>query len=153
MYLVSNPIRLGFNLAAFIFLAGLFSLYVNYAADRQKQLVRSTDGNCLIWGAKPKVIRANCKLLNGTNSTSLLLVSGYWSISRHFHYIPEILLSFFWCSTALWSSPVAYFYVIYLIILLSHRSVRDDNKCRKKYGIYWDDYCKQVPYKIIPFVF
>jgi 7-dehydrocholesterol reductase len=153
MYLVSNPINLGPYLASLIFAAGLISVYVNYAADRQKQLVRETNGDCLIWGEKPKVIRANCQLLNGAHSTSLLLVSGYWSITRHFHYIPEILLSFFWCSTALFSGSVAYFYVFYLIILLSHRAVRDDNKCRKKYGKYWEEYCKQVPYKIIPYIF
>lgn len=153
MYLVNNPIHLGSKLALAILALGLLSIYINYDADRQKQIVRATNGNCLIWGKKPKMIVANCLLLDGTKSTSLLLVSGYWAISRHFHYIPEILLSFFWTLPAMFNSIVPYFYVIYLIILLSHRSIRDDNKCSQKYGAYWIEYKKNVPYKILPYIF
>lgn len=153
MYLANHPVQLGFKLALIIFLCGLLSLYVNYDADRQKQLVRATNGNCLIWGKKPNIIEAKCQLLDGTKSTSLLLVSGYWGISRHFHYIPEITLSFFWSVTALFNNIVPYFYVFFLILLLTHRSIRDDNKCTKKYGNYWNDYKKLVPYKIVPYIF
>jgi 7-dehydrocholesterol reductase len=153
MYLVNNPVKLGPVLASVIFICGLLSVYINYDADHQKQIVRATNGKCLVWGKEPKLIEAKCQLLDGTKATSLLLVSGYWGISRHFHYIPEILLSFFWSVPALFNSVVPYLYVIYLIILLSHRSIRDDNKCSKKYGKYWNEYKKNVSYKIIPYVF
>jgi 7-dehydrocholesterol reductase len=43
-----------------------------------------------------------------------------------------------------------YFYVIYLTILLTDRAWRDDDRCRMKYGKYWDQYCDEVPYKILP---
>jgi len=43
-----------------------------------------------------------------------------------------------------------FFYVIFLTILLVHRAFRDDEKCSKKYGRHWEEYCKAVPYKIIP---
>jgi 7-dehydrocholesterol reductase len=33
---------------------------------------------------------------------------------------------------------------------LLDRSYRDDDRCRKKYGPYWDEYCSHVPYKVIP---
>ena len=80
----------------------------------------------------------------------MLLYNGYWGIARHFHYLPEILASFFWSVPALFSHFMPYFYVLYLILLLTDRAVRDDARCKSKYGAYWDKYCKYVPYKIIP---
>jgi 7-dehydrocholesterol reductase len=69
---------------------------------------------------------------------------------RHFHYIPEILASVFWCIPSLFESPLPYFYPIYLTILLTDRAWRDDKRCADKYKEYWTQYCKKVPYKIIP---
>lgn len=69
---------------------------------------------------------------------------------RHFHYIPEILASFFWCVPALFEHPLPYFYPVYLTLLLVDRAWRDDARCGDKYGKYWEDYCKKVPFKIIP---
>jgi 7-dehydrocholesterol reductase len=37
--------------------------------------------------------------------------------------------------------------------LLIDRSIRDDIRCRRKYGQYWAKYCELVPYRIIPGVF
>jgi 7-dehydrocholesterol reductase len=34
--------------------------------------------------------------------------------------------------------------------LLTDRAYRDDDRCQKKYGKYWDQYCEAVPYKIVP---
>jgi 7-dehydrocholesterol reductase len=34
--------------------------------------------------------------------------------------------------------------------LLTDRAFRDDNRCRAKYGKHWDEYCANVPYKIVP---
>ena len=47
--------------------------------------------------------------------------------------------------------PFAYF--IFIIILLVHRTYRDEEKCRQKYGKGYDEYCTKVPYKIIPYLF
>ena len=32
-------------------------------------------------------------------------------------------------------------------------SSRDDERCRGKYTTYWEQYCKRVPYKILPYVY
>jgi protein-S-isoprenylcysteine O-methyltransferase Ste14 len=50
-------------------------------------------------------------------------------------------------------SFMPYFYVFFLTILLFHRAKRDDVKCRLKYGKYWEEYCKTVPYKVIPGIY
>ncbi|XP_059156237.1 uncharacterized protein LOC131941202 isoform X3 [Physella acuta] len=152
-YLVSHPIHLGPTVTAVFLFCGALSIYINYAADSQKQEVRGANGDCLIWGRKPDIIRAKYQLENGDVKESILLASGWWGLSRHFHYIPEIMLAFFWSVPALFDNVLPYSYVIWLVILLTHRSYRDDTKCGKKYGSFWNQYCKKVPHKIVPYLF
>jgi 7-dehydrocholesterol reductase len=153
IYLAYHPVVLGWKMATCICSFGFLSLYVNYDADSQRYLARETDGKCLIWNREPKVIRAKYILLNGIESENLLLASGYWGLSRHFHYLPELCLAFSWCTTAAFESLLPYLYFIFLTVLLVHRSIRDDDKCSNKYGKYWIEYKRAVPYKIIPYVY
>ncbi|KAL4235927.1 7-dehydrocholesterol reductase [Mactra antiquata] len=152
-YLVSHPVHLGYIWTVVVLGLGLLSILVNYLADKQRQDVRSADGKCLVWGSKPRIIRAKYVTDTGDERESVLLASGWWGLSRHFHYIPEILLSFFWSVPAGFDNVLPYTYVIYLIILLVHRSFRDEEKCSKKYGTYWKEYCQEVKYRIVPYVF
>jgi len=153
IYLAYHPVVLGWKLSTLICLIGFLSLYVNYDADRQRYLARETDGNCLIWNRQPRVVRAKYVLLNGKQSENILLASGYWGLSRHFHYLPELCLAFSWCTTAAFENLMPYLYFIFLAILLFHRSIRDDTKCFNKYGKYWIQYRELVPYKIIPYLY
>lgn len=153
IYLAYHPVYIGTPLANFILVVGLISLYLNYDADAQRVMVRKTNGKCLIWNKEPVIINAKYVLLDGTQSENILLASGYWGISRHFHYLPELALAFCWCTTAMFSGIVPYLYVIFLLVLLVHRSMRDDDKCFNKYGKYWLQYRAKVPYKIVPGVF
>jgi 7-dehydrocholesterol reductase len=152
MYLVQHPIDLNFWLAALILVAGSACILVNYFADRQRQMVRATQGNCKIWGKDPKVKIACYTTELGEAKQNLLLASGWWGVARHFHYVPEIAGAFLWSVPALFTNFAPYFYVCFLTILLFDRAFRDDLRCAKKYGEHWLDYCKLVPYKIVPFV-
>ncbi len=152
MYLVNHPHNLSFAVGAFLFIAGALAITINYLADRQRQKVRLTGGNCSIWGKKPRTMLANYYTDSGQCKQNLLLSSGWWGISRHFHYVPEIAAAFFWSAPALFENFSPYFYVVFLSILLVDRAFRDDARCAKKYGSYWQIYCKLVPYKIIPYV-
>lgn len=153
LYLVHHPNHLGKGIAFTIFLVGTVSILINYMADRQRQLVRAKNGACMVWGAKPKLIEASYQTQDGERKETILLSSGWWGLSRHFHYIPEILGAFFWTIPALFSHFLPYFYAIFLTILLVDRAFRHDKRCREKYGKYWDAYCEEVPYKIIPYVY
>lgn len=55
-YFVLNPIHLGTPVALAIFALGIAGIVVNYLADRQRQMVRATNGDCLVFGKKPKLI-------------------------------------------------------------------------------------------------
>jgi 7-dehydrocholesterol reductase len=152
LYLVGHPNHLGLPLAVSIMTLGTACILINYFADRQRQLVRATNGDCTIWGKRPNTTVAHYITAKGEAKTNLLLTSGWWGISRHFHYIPEILGAFFWTVPALFLNFSPYFYVIFLTCLLIERAFRDDQRCANKYGSDWDVYCEQVPYKIIPYV-
>jgi 7-dehydrocholesterol reductase len=150
MFMVKHPVVLSAPVAILIFVLGFASIWINYWADKQRQDVRATDGKTTIWGSAPKLIQASYTTETGTKKTNLLLASGFWGISRHFHYVPEIMAAFFWSCATGFSFFIPFFYVIFLTVLLTHRAFRDDTKCRNKYGEHWTEYCKLVPYKIIP---
>ena len=150
MYLVNHPYHFSTTMAVAIALFGMTAVMLNYFADRQRQKVRATEGNCKIWGKPPTLIRAIYLDQHGREKQSLLLTSGFWGISRHFHYVLEISLAFFWTLPVLFFHFLPWFYVIFLTILLVHRAYRDDDRCAEKYGEYWTQYCKLVPNKILP---
>jgi 7-dehydrocholesterol reductase len=128
----------------------LLSVFVNYFADRQRQKVRATNGQCTVWGKRPETITASYTTERGERRNSLLLVSGWWGLSRHFHYIPEVLGAFFWSVPALFGHLLPYLYVLFLAILLTDRAFRDEQRCADKYGADWRRYCERVPYRIVP---
>ncbi|CAD7699090.1 unnamed protein product [Ostreobium quekettii] len=153
MFLVGHPVELGLPLAATMAVVGLAFVYINYDADRQRQAFRAEGGKGKIWGKTPKKVEAQYVTADNEIKTSLLLASGWWGLARHFHYVPEIMASVFWTLPGLFSHPLHWFYVVYLILLLLDRGFRDDQRCRSKYGKYWDRYCEIVKYRIIPGIY
>jgi 7-dehydrocholesterol reductase len=150
-YLVEHCPEWSLAGAIALFLCGATCVFINYDSDNQRYVFRQSNGNCKIWGKTPNRIVAEYTTTNGDTKKSLLLLDGWWKISRHFHYVPEILASLCWSLPA-WNTGLVgpYFYVVYLTVLLTDRAFRDDDRCSKKYGKYWKEYCDQVPYKIVP---
>jgi len=83
-----------------------------------------------------------------------LLCSGFWGISRHVNYLGEILMA-----TGLALSlglPFAlgpWLYPLYYVALLLPRERDDDRRCAAKYGALWQEYCRRVPWRIVPKVY
>lgn len=152
-YLVLRPNDLPWPLAAGIFVLGVAAICVNYAADAQRQRVRATHGATTVWGRPPELIRAPYVTADGAQHENLLLASGWWGVARHFHYVPEVTLALAWSLPAGFTHFLPWFYVVYLAILLADRATRDDRRCRRKYGAAWEEYCRRVPWKIIPGVY
>jgi len=133
---------------------------LNYAADRERDVFRATNGETLVWGKKPKFIKAQYKVLDTksgkeTSRTSLLLASGFWGVARHFQYLFELTAAWSWCLLAnpVVNGAIPMFYAAFLTYLLVDRANRDSIKCHKKYGKYYEEYCRLVPYKILPGVY
>lgn len=152
-YLVEHPIELSIPFAVFCVVLGLASIWVNYAADAQRQRVRQTNGQTKVWGRAPSLMKARYRTADGTEHENLLLCSGWWGVARHFHYVPEILLTLAWTLPAGATHFLPYFYVVFLTILLVDRSGRDELRCQTKYGEYWDEYRRRVKWRILPFVY
>ena len=153
LYLVNHPIALSWPAAAAVFILGVSAITINYLADHQRQRVRATNGQAKIWGRKAETIFATYTTADGVERQNLLLVSGWWGVARHFHYLPEILLAIAWTLPVGFHRALPWFYVLYLTILLVHRSLRDDDRCARKYGGAWTEYRRRVPWRILPGVF
>jgi len=152
-YLVHHPIQFHPIAAIAIFVCGAGAILINYLADLQRQQVRAKNGKCLVWGSVPDLIPASYKTTTGETKQTLLLASGWWGLSRHFHYIPELSAAFFWSLPGLFTNFFPYFYLVFLTVLLVDRAFRHDQRCKDKYGASWNIYCKKVPYKLIPYLF
>ena len=139
-------------LMAMYLLLGNLMTFVNYDSDTQRHRVRQSRGKCLVWGRPATFLRAPFKTSNGQKHVSLLSTCGYNRLSRHFHYLPDIINLVLYCSPAGFAHILPHFYFIYLTILLLDRTYRIDERCRSKYGVVWDQYCHLVPYRLIPYI-
>jgi len=152
-YLLRNVVRLSWPVYLSIWAVGLLGYYVFRVTNDQKDLVRKTDGQCEIWGKPATFIRTEYTTSDGKIHRGLLLTSGFWCWSRHFNYVGDLLMCTAFCAFCGFEHLLPYFYVIYMAILLVHRIWRDDARCSGKYGKYWEEYKKQVRWKLLPYVY
>jgi 7-dehydrocholesterol reductase len=151
-YLSHNPITLGILFWP-ILLLGLVGYCIFREANFQKDVCRRTGGMCHIWGRPAKIIRTEFTSADGKRHKSVLLTSGLWGVSRHCNYLGDLILSLAMCLACGTHHVLPYFYILYMTILLMHRIERDHQRCKGKYGPYWTDYCRQVPFKLIPAIY
>ncbi|KAJ3084326.1 C-24(28) sterol reductase [Quaeritorhiza haematococci] len=139
----------------------LVSYYIWDTANSQKNRFRQQQSGTFIarntfpqlpWGTlkNPSFIR--------TKHGSLLLTSGWWGIARKIHYTADLGMAFSWAfitvsETSGVGSVIPFFYPCFFVIVLVHRVTRDMERCKKKYGADWDDYCKRVPWIFVPYVY
>lgn len=152
-YLVDNPVVLPEIQLWATFALGMAGYLVFRYANDQKDTLRKSGGDCTIWDKPAKFIRAKYTSADNEEHESLLLCSGFWGLSRHFNYLGDLMLSGAMCLACGFNHALPYFYIVYMGILLLHRISRDHSRCLGKYGSAWDEYCRRVPYKLIPWVF
>ena len=143
-YLLTHPVSLPAWAAVLIIVLNFSGYWIFRTVNLQKHRFRK-DPTRLIRGRPPEFLETQ----QGTN----LLLSGYWGWARHFNYAGDIMMALAWGLTCLFGSFVPYFYVVYFTILLIHRQRRDDRMCLAKYGADWEDYCRRVPWRILPGIY
>lgn len=152
-YLARHSVHLSWPAALLILTCGVAGYALFRAANHQKDFVRRTKGECNIWGAKARFLGARYTTADGLEHESLLLTSGWWSLARHANYLGDLLLSYSMCAACGTGHALPWFYAFYMSVLLVHRCYRDEQRCSTKYGKTWDEYCKLVPWRILPGVF
>lgn len=107
-----------------------------------------------VWGKYPSFITCEYRTGDGEIRESYLLTSGWWGLARHMNYTGDIILSTMWGLCCGFDHILPHFYTFYIIALLVTRVYRDETRCKEKYGSeIWNEYCKKVPYRFIPYVY
>lgn len=91
---------------------------------------------------------------DGELRSNYLLTGGWWGQCRHPQYVFDILHSFSWGVLAggFNGNVSAFLYPVYITVLLVHRSIRDEKRCRLKYGTFYETYKETVPYRMIRYI-
>uniref|UniRef100_A0A673WXB9 Delta(14)-sterol reductase LBR n=1 Tax=Salmo trutta TaxID=8032 RepID=A0A673WXB9_SALTR len=142
-YLVHHPNHLSLTWIVGIVTLNVIGFCVFRKANSQKNAFRRNPSDPTL---------SHLKTIPTATGKSLL-VSGLWGLVRHPNYLGDLIMALAWSLPCGFTHILPYFYVIYLTILLVHREARDEAQCRRKYGSAWDDYCREVRYRIIPRVY
>eukprot|EP00299_Pterocystis_sp_00344_P009633 c4113_g1_i1.p1 GENE.c4113_g1_i1~~c4113_g1_i1.p1 ORF type:complete len:470 (-),score=74.51 c4113_g1_i1:47-1327(-) len=138
-----------------LFIVLLFAYYVWDTANSQRVRFRmSLRANFVPRKAFPQLPWGTLKNPESikTEHGSLLLIGGWWGLARKINYTADLVMALSWGLITGFDSVVPYFYFVFFLIVLTHRTYRDHQRCSKKYGKDWEKYCKRVPYVFIPWV-
>jgi delta14-sterol reductase len=116
------------------------ALWLFRGANDQKHRFKA-DRDARIWGRPAETLDGR------------ILVSGWWGLGRHLNYTGEVLVYLAIAMTAGTASVVPYLLPLWLTGLLAHRALRDERRCRAKYGALWDAYCARARFRMVPFVY
>ncbi|KAI6653515.1 7-dehydrocholesterol reductase [Oopsacas minuta] len=152
IYLAMYNVDISREFCAACILLGVLFTWLTYWADMQKEIVRETEGKCLVFGKKPEIILAKYKVGDREEKVNILLVSGFWGWARQFHCILELLASLAWTLPALFNTIFPWIYLFTLCLVVIQHVVRDEWKNKEKYGKYWEEYSKRVPYRVMPYI-
>ncbi|UJR16423.1 hypothetical protein I4U23_003325 [Adineta vaga] len=113
-------------------------------------LSRGANNQKYLFRTKPK--EKFLGLIQPISINGRLLCSGWWALSRHVNYLGDTLMAV-GLSLAIAGGIGPWLYPLYYVGLFLARERTDFERCRDKYGKDWDEYCRRVPYRIIPFLY
>ncbi|CAG8497788.1 11748_t:CDS:2, partial [Ambispora leptoticha] len=142
-YLAIHPVHLSWLQTAFIVCTQAVGYAIFRGANNEKNLFRND----------PEDARVKHLKYITTEAGSRLIISGWWGRARHINYLGDWIMSWAWCLPCGFDNIFPYFYVLYFAVLLIHRELRDEEKCRRKYGKDWTRYCEIVQWRIIPGIY
>uniref|UniRef100_A0A8C4QG07 Delta(14)-sterol reductase TM7SF2 n=1 Tax=Eptatretus burgeri TaxID=7764 RepID=A0A8C4QG07_EPTBU len=88
-----------------------------------------------------------------TKMGNYLLASGWWGWVRHPHYLGDIIVTMAWSLPCGLSYIVPHLYLFLCIFTLVNRAKVVEQDCHRKYGTAWEEYCRRVKYRFVPFIY
>lgn len=82
-----------------------------------------------------------------------LLVSGWFGWVRHPNYLGDVMMMLAWCLPCGFTSVLPYLPALQCFHLLRQRANEIEESCLKKHGDAWREYCRRVPYKLLPYIY
>ena len=142
-FLVNHPTELSIYAIVGILVIKFIGYSIFRLSNNQKDLFRRDSTHPSLKHLK------TLQTMRGTR----LIVSGWWGICRHPNYVGDLIMALSWSLPCGVSHVIPYFYFIYFFILLIHRQLRDEHQCCVKYGRDWDQYCRLVKWRLIPYLY
>ena len=152
IYLAMYKVEISNMYCIFCVLMGGLFVWLTYWVDMQKEIVRETEGKCLVFGRKAEIMLVKYTVGGTEEKQNIFLLNGFWGWARQFHCVFELLASLAWTLPALFDTLYPWIYMVTLAMVVIQHIIRDEWKCKEKYGKYWDMYCKRVPYRFIPYI-
>lgn len=121
----------------------LIGYWIYRSSNNQKDLFRRHPGHSSFIGVRT---------ISGPN-TQRLLAGGWWGVVRHPNYLGDLLMAYAQPLLAGFSSPIPWFYPLFLTYLLLNRIRRTERLTSDKYGVSMNVYKKFVPCKLIPRIY
>lgn len=155
---------------AFLYVAYLFVYWVWDTTNSQKNRYRQQERGTTVFRKAfpqlpwqtikdPKTITAadgskilidgwcKCLFSRRISRTVLTFADGK---ARKIHYTCDLYFALNWGLITGFNSPFPWFYPVFFACMISHRALRDIQRCRNKYGEAWAEYERRVPYLFIP---
>ncbi|THC90129.1 hypothetical protein EYZ11_010412 [Aspergillus tanneri] len=136
-----------------LYVAYLFVYWVWDTTNSQKNRFRQQERGTMVsrntFPQLPWQTVENPKTITAADG-SKILVDGWYGKARKIHYTCDLFFALNWGLITGFNSPFPWFYPVFFACMISHRAMRDIQRCRNKYGEAWTQYEKQVPYLFIP---
>lgn len=149
-YLINQNNDISIENSLIILILGLFFTFKNTEINRQKWMF-NINKEKVIYNDKP------CDFLTlkyeDDKYEKYYLLSGSLGSVRHSNYTYEILLSFCWGLPGYKYGIYTFIYFFYILFYLINRAYNSEEKSKKKYGIYWEEYCSTAKYQFIKYLF
>jgi delta24(24(1))-sterol reductase len=139
---------------AALFVTYLFVYWVwdttNSQKNRFKLAEKGKDPNRKAFPQLPWQHVENPHVIKTADGRYTILADGWYGKARKIHYTCDLFFALNWGLITGFSSPFPWFYPVFFAGMITHRALRDVQKCRAKYGEAWTQYEKEVPYLFIP---
>ncbi|KAM3920284.1 delta(14)-sterol reductase TM7SF2-like [Leptodactylus fuscus] len=144
-YLVRHPYELKTSAAIGIIILNAVGYTIYRESNTMKHAFRLDPTD-------PHLARYRIQTIQSTSGRRLFL-GGWWRVVRHPNYLGDIIMALAWSLPCGFNHLLPYFYFVYLTIFLAYRAAKDEQRCLRKYGQAWQEYCRRVPYKIFPCIY